>query len=152
MNALESKVVWRDGMAFDAHLDGFEFKIDADEQFGGRKLGPKPKGLLLTSLIGCTAMDVIAILGKMRVAPKSFEVTSAGTLVDEHPKKFERITLIYKFEGTELPEKKLRRAVSLSEERYCGVRATLVPAVEITSEIWVNGAKLDDAPAPSAAS
>ena len=92
MDAVESKVVWRDGMAFDAHLEGFEFIIDADEQFGGQGLGPKPKGLTLTSLIGCTGMDVIAILKKMRVEVEGFEVSSVGTLADEHPKKFERIT------------------------------------------------------------
>ena len=145
MDAVESKVVWRDGMAFDAHLEGFQFTIDADEQFGGQGLGPKPKGLTLTSLIGCTGMDVIAILKKMRVAVDGFEVRSVGTLADEHPKKFERITLRYSFQGADLPLKKLRRAVSLSEERYCGVRATLVVAVEITSEIWVNGERVADA-------
>ena len=136
---MESKVVWTDGMAFEAQLEGSSFSIDADEKFGGRGLGPKPKGLLLTSLAGCTAMDVIAILKKMRVAVDHFEVTADGVLAEEHPKKFESIVITYRFEGEDLPIGKLQRAVQLSEERYCGVSATLAPAVELSSEIFVNG-------------
>lgn len=136
---LDSKVIWKDGMAFEAHLDGHTFTIDADEQFGGRGLGPKPKGLTLTSLAGCTAMDVISILGKMRVTVSNFEVSVAANLAEEHPKKFTSIVITYRFEGEELPLNKLQRAVLLSEERYCGVTATLAPAVTLSSEIFVNG-------------
>ena len=141
--ALESKVVWKDGMAFEAHIEGFQFMIDADEQFGGRGLGPKPKGLTLTSLAGCTSMDVVSILTKMRVELDGFSVEAVGTLVDEHPKKFDRITLRYNFEGKDLPLKKIERAVFLSEDRYCGVSATLTPTVEVVSEIWVNGERIE---------
>ena len=148
---MQSTVVWTDGMAFDVELEGFHFAIDADAEFGGRGLGPKPKGLLLSSLIGCTAMDVIAILGKMRVVPATFEVSADSVLTDDHPKKFQTITLRYSFTGDDLPPNKVRRAVSLSEERYCGVRATLAPVVEIGHEIWVNGAPLaDEAPQEAA--
>ncbi len=136
---MDSKVVWRDGMAFEAHIEGFQFTLDADPAFGGRGLGPKPKGLTLTSLCGCTAMDVISILGKMRIQPESFEVSAEGELAQAHPKKFDRIVLHYRFQGPELPVAKLVRAVKLSEERYCGVSATLTPAVELTSMVWVNG-------------
>lgn len=141
---LQSTVVWKDGLAFDAELEGFHLTIDADEEFGGRNLGPRPKGLLLTSLIGCTAMDVIAILGKMRVEVDSFQVSSDGELADEHPKKFESVVVRYEFTGADLPERKLRRAVALSEQRYCGVRATLEPVVDMRHEIWVNGAQLSE--------
>ena len=136
---MESKVVWRDGMAFDAHLDGSSFVIDASEEFGGRGLGPKPKVLLLTALVGCTALDVISILAKMRVEVGSFEVSAAGELADEHPKKFERIRVTYHVEGEDVDVKKLIRAVDLSNERYCGVSATLKPSVEIVNEILLNG-------------
>ncbi|HUH01317.1 MAG TPA: OsmC family protein [Kofleriaceae bacterium] len=141
---LQSKVTWTDGMAFDTELEGFHFTIDADAEFGGRGLGPRPKGLLLSALLGCTAMDVISILGKMRITVDGFEVSATGTLDDEMPKAYRSIVLRYDFRGTDLPENKLRRAVQLSEERYCGVRATLVPAVDIGNEIWVNGELLGD--------
>jgi putative redox protein len=130
-------------MAFDAHLEGFTFTIDSDSKFGGRGLGPKPKGLTLASLAGCTAMDVIAILTKMRVAPKGFEVTADARLAEDHPKKFEEITLIYRFEGEELPLNRLFRAIQLSEERYCGVTATLRPAVTLRAEVYVNGERVE---------
>lgn len=137
--SLSSSVSWRDGMTFDAELDGFKFAIDADPKFGGREAGPKPKGLTLTSLAGCTAMDVISMLGKMRLEPSRFDVQASGELTDEHPKRFSTITVRYIFEGEDLDEGKLRKAVSLSEQRYCGVFATLRGNVEFETVIELNG-------------
>lgn len=136
---MQSKVVWRDGLAFDAHLDGHTFIIDADATVGGRDQGPKPKGLTVTSLVGCTGMDVISILTKMRVKPDSFEVIGDAVLTGQHPKRFTEITVRYVFTGQDLPLDRLRKAVRLSEDRYCGVSATLKPVVDLRSEIYVNG-------------
>lgn len=138
----EASVAWRGGMAFDAAIDGFRLSLDAAEEFGGTNQGPRPKNLLLAAVAGCTAMDVIAILDKMRVAAVGLEVSARGTLSAEHPKKFEHIVTTYRFAGDDLPLSKLRRAVQLSEERYCGVRATLEPAVRFETEIFVNDAPL----------
>ena len=138
---MESKVTWKDGMAFDAELDGHHFTIDATDKVGGRDLGPRPKGLTVTSLIGCTGMDVISILNKMKQPVKSFDVTGQAVMAEEHPVSFKKINVIYRAEG-EIEEAKLKRAVQLSEERYCGVSETLRPAVELTSEIWLNGTQL----------
>jgi putative redox protein len=87
---------------------------------------------------------VVAILRKMRVSIADLQVAAEGELTDEHPKRYERVVVRYEFWGDELPAHKLRRAVQLSEERYCGVRATLQPVVDITNEIWVNGEPLRD--------
>ena len=140
---MEAKVIWNDGMSFTAKLDGFDIIIDADENVGGENLGPRPKGLTLISLAGCTGMDVISILKKMRVNVDSFEVSTKASLTEEHPKRFKTITLIYEFKGTDIPLDKVKKAVSLSEERYCGVSATLKPKVEITNEIRINGKTTD---------
>ena len=137
--SLSSSVSWRDGMTFDAELDGFKFAIDADPKFGGKGAGPKPKGLTLTSLAGCTAMDVVSILRKMKVEPSRFDVQASGDLTDEHPKRFSRIVVRYTFEGEGMDEGKIRKAVSLSEERYCGVFATLRGNVELETVIEING-------------
>ncbi len=126
-------------MAFKAELDGHSFMVDADAQFGGQNLGPKPKGLLLTALAGCTGMDVVAILKKMRVQPSLFEVDVQGDLADGHPKKFVSIVTEYRFEGEDLPVDKLKKAVSLSEERYCGISATLAGNVPMQSRVLLNG-------------
>ncbi len=138
----KSKVTFKDGMAFEAELDGFHFDIDADPKFGGRGLGPKPKGLLLTSLVGCTGMDVVAILRKMRLEPTKVDVTADGDLTEDHPKRFSQIRVRYEIEGEDMPAKKVTRAVRLSEENYCGVRASLAAEIEVVSEIILNGEKL----------
>lgn len=136
---MEGKVIWNDGMSFTGKLDGFDIVIDADEKVGGKNLGPRPKGLTLLSLAGCTGMDVISILKKMRVEVDSFEVSTKAELTEEHPKKFRTITIIYDVKGKDVPADKVKKAVSLSEERYCGVSATLKPAVEINNKIILNG-------------
>ena len=138
-----AKVVWQKGMAFEAHLDGFQFFIDADVEVGGENKGPKPKGLTMISLAGCTGMDVISILKKMRVNVDHFAVTTDSEIADDHPMKFDKIVIKYMLEGKDLPPDKVKKAVSLSEERYCGVTATLQPQVKITNEIFINGEKLD---------
>ena len=140
---MDSRVVWKGGMAFEAEVEGFKLMIDASSQHGGQGLGPKPKTLTLTSLSGCTAMDVISILTKMRVKPDVFDVQSYAVLREEHPKIFTHVKIVYRFEGTDLPIKKLLRAVELSEDRYCGVSAMLKESSEVTSEVWLNGEKLD---------
>lgn len=136
---MRGKVVWKDGMTFEANLNSFKFLIDADEKVGGKNLGPQPKGLTLISLAGCTGMDVISILKKMRVNVESFEVLTEAKLAEEHPKKYTDIKVIYKFTGGNIPHDKVKKAISLSEERYCGVSATLKESVNISSEIDING-------------
>jgi len=140
---MKASVTWQEGMAFKAHLDGFDFLIDASEKVGGRNLGPRPKGLTLVSLAGCTGMDVISILGKMRVEVDRFSVDIDARLVEDHPRKFSSITITYVLEGKDIPADKVRKAVSLSENRYCGVSASLKPAVSIGSEIEINGERID---------
>ncbi len=136
---MKTNVVWKDGMAFDAHLDGFTFTIDSHEAFGGRNLGPMPKGLTLVSLAGCTAMDVISILQKMRVKVDSFEVAIDAKMAKDHPKKFLEVVIKYIFTGKDLPLEKIKTAIILSLETYCGVSATLASTVKISYQIIING-------------
>jgi putative redox protein len=130
-------VQWSQNMAFKANVYGHEFMLDLDEQAGGTNLGPKPKPLLLVALGGCTAMDIISILKKMKIEPAYFNVRVEGDLTEEHPKHFKKITVIYEFKGEGLPMDKLQRAVELSQDRYCGVSETLKKSVEIVSEIRI---------------
>jgi putative redox protein len=135
---MEANIQWKNDMAFEATLDGFNFMIDADDEFGGQGLGPKPKGLTLVSLAGCTAMDVISILKKKRVVVDSFRVSTEAVLTDEHPKKFQEILIKYIFKGQDIPLEKVERAISLSLEKYCGVSATLKSSVQISYQILIN--------------
>ena len=140
---MKSKVTWQEGMSFEAELDGFRIMIDADKSVGGLDKGPKPKGLTLVSLAGCTGMDVISILKKMKVDVKGFEIETEAALAAEHPKTFTEITIRYLFRGKDLPHEKLKKAITLSQEKYCGVSATLAQTVRIKTEILVNGQKIE---------
>ena len=88
--------------------------------------------LLATSLGACTAMDVASILVKMRQPLEAFSVEVSGERAEDHPKRFLSLEVVYHLKG-DLDERKVERAISLSEERYCSVEATLRPAVPITS-------------------
>ncbi len=130
-------VEWIENMAFKTVVNGHEFVIDAVEKVGGEDRGPRPKPLMMASLAGCTGMDVISILKKMRVEPDYFNVVVEGELTEEHPKHFYKMHVIYEFKGENLPMEKLKKAISLSEDRYCGVSATYKQAMELTSEIRI---------------
>jgi putative redox protein len=94
--------------------------------------GVTPMELLATSLGACTAMDVASILVKMRQPLEAFRVEVAGERAEDHPKRFLSLEVVYYLKG-DLDERKVERAISLSEERYCSVEATLRPSVPITS-------------------
>ena len=130
-------VSWMDKMAFETEINGHRIVMDATETVGGENKGPRPKPFMLAALGGCTAMDVISILKKMRVEVEDFKVHVSGNLTEEHPKHFYQMHVVYEFKGKNLPMDKLETAVNLSEERYCGVSANYRKAMEITSEIVV---------------
>ncbi len=136
----EVKVSWLENMAFEADVNGHKIILDAAEEVGGENRGPRPKPFLLTALAGCTGMDVVSILKKMRVDLEGFNVVVEGELTEEHPKQFYKMNVIYEFTGTDLPLEKLQKAVSLSEERYCGVSAMFKKAIELSSEIRIKEA------------
>lgn len=128
----------RDGLAFDAELNGHSIKLDAAAAVGGTDYGPTPKPLLLTSLAGCTGMDVASILAKMQMPYDSFTVEVDGDLSEEHPKVYTAIRLRYVFTGAELDEAKINKAVKLSQEKYCGVSAMLKQITELSYEVLLN--------------
>lgn len=135
---MKSRVDLKEDMHFIGKLDGFDIPIDADEEFGGKNKGPKPKGLVLTALAGCTAMDVISILRKMRVEPQEFYVEVEGELEENHPKTFKKIIISYYLKGGKVTNEKAERAVELSLENYCGVSVTLAKSVKIDYKIFID--------------
>ncbi len=137
MSQQEIKIDWLGKMAFKAGVNGHEIILDAVPGVGGENRGPRPKPLAMIALAGCTGMDVVSILRKMKVEPDSFSVKVVGDLTEEHPMRYTAMHVIYEFRGKELPMEKLEKAVSLSEERYCGISATYKKAMAITSEIRI---------------
>ena len=126
---------WKGDMEFETELNGHKLTVDASPEVGGHDKGPRPKILMLTALAGCTGMDVISILKKMKVELEGFNVYVDGTLTEEHPKHYEAMNIIYEFKGENLPEDKLKKAIELSQDKYCGVSALYKKAINLTYEI-----------------
>ena len=130
-------VKWAGNMAFESELYGHKLIMDADAESGGENKGTRPKVLQLAALGGCSGMDVVSILSKMRVEVEDFEMIIEGNTKDEHPKYYENIHIVYKFKGRDLPMDKLEKAVAMSQDKYCGVAALYKLAIPVTSEIRV---------------
>ncbi len=127
-------VEWQKNMHFVSIVNGIPVSFDADEASGGENIGPRPKPILLATLGGCTGMDIVSILKKMQVEIEFFNVKVESVSEDEHPKRYTEMHLIYEVKAKNLTIEKLEKAINLSMEKYCSVKATLAPAVKITSE------------------
>jgi len=127
---------WIEGMAFETEISGHKLIMDADNSVGGEDRGPRPKPLLLASLIGCTGMDVVSILKKMQQNQTYFKIRVEAEMTEEHPKTYTKMTVVYEFKKSDnLDKQKVEKAVSLSQERYCGVNALLKKAIPLDYEI-----------------
>ncbi|MBN2279052.1 MAG: OsmC family protein [Candidatus Marinimicrobia bacterium] len=111
--------------------------MDSSNQFGGSEAATKPMEMLLMSLGGCTGMDVISLLKKMKVDYHDFRIEINGDRGEEYPKPFIRIELDFYFKGTDLESKrdKIEKAVFLSRDKYCGVSAMLSKTAEMVYHI-----------------
>ena len=130
-------VNWLKDMAFETEINGHKIIIDADETVGGNNLGPRPKPFMLLALAGCTGIDVVLILKKMKVKFEDFDISVEGELTEEMPKQYKNMHIVYKIKGKNIPYEKVKRAVDLSEEKYCGVSALYKKAIELSSEIKI---------------
>jgi putative redox protein len=129
----DAKVVWKDELAFDGiGGSGFTVSLDTLAEEGGGS-GFSPMELLLVSLAGCTAMDVISILKKKRQNVTGFEVRAHGLRADDHPKVFTDITLEYVVRGHNVDPKAVERAIELSETKYCSVNGMLSKVAKVTT-------------------
>ena len=116
--------VWKEKMAFESQLGNHVVRMDTTPELGDDS-GASPKQLLLAGLAGCTGMDVVSLLKKMRVPFANFEMDIEADLTEEHPIVFSEIRLKYIFWGENLDKAKVEKAVNLSKDRYCGVSAML---------------------------
>lgn len=131
---MNAKVTWQEGLLFEGSVDlAPVFKVDGNPPVDGLKQGASPMQLLAISLVGCTAMDVISILQKMRQDVTGFEVTFDGARAEEHPKIFTHIKVEYIIHGRDIEPDKVEKAISLSAERYCSVQGMLQKAATIES-------------------
>ena len=130
-------VTWSDNMKFETVVDGHKIVVDAAKEVGGNDEGPRPKTFMMVALAGCTGMDVVSILKKMKVDFTYFNLKIEADIRDDHPKKYEAMKVIYEFKGNNLEYDKLEKAVNLSVEKYCGVSANYRDAMQMSFEIKI---------------
>ena len=128
-------VNWVEGMSFEVEVGGYKIMIDSEPESGGIHKGPKPKPLMMVALAGCTGMDVVALLRKMRVDFEAINITVEGDLAEEHPRKFNKMHVIFEIKGKNLDLTKIEKALALSKDKYCGVSASYKDIMELTYEI-----------------
>ncbi|HCZ05719.1 MAG TPA: osmotically inducible protein C [Thermotogae bacterium] len=132
------KLSWLGGMRFYSRTpSGHDVFLDSSPKVGGTDTAARPMEHLLIALMGCTGMDVVSILEKMRVDGYTFDLVCEYERAEDHPKVYTKINLKYVFKGENLPKDKLEKAVKLSQEKYCSVSAMLKKAVDLTYEIVV---------------
>ncbi len=119
----------QEGLRFGADVDGRTMRLDS----GAGAVAASPMQAVLAALGGCTGMDVISVLRKMRQNVTSYEVLLHAERADEHPKVFTAIEIVHRITGVDLNPALIERAIELSETRYCSVHAMLAPAVKLTS-------------------
>jgi len=109
-------------MAFESNNpSGHTVRIDAGEESGGSGAGLRPKALMLSGLAGCSGLDVASLIKKMKLEVDDFKIETIANLTDEHPKYYDSVVVEYHFTGANLNEDKLKKAVDLSVDKYCGV-------------------------------
>ena len=113
--------VYQGGMAFKADVKGHDVIIDLAEASGGNNLGSSPKILMLVSLAGCTGVDVVDILNKMRVRFSDLSINVHAHLTETDPKIYDDVTVTYSIKVDKKDQGKVQKAVTLSQDKYCGV-------------------------------
>lgn len=129
---MKSRANWEGGLAFSAKGDsGHEVLMDASKSAGGENSGPSPMELLLHGIAGCTGIDIVNTLKKMKADVEDFKIEVEGNRAEDYPKKYTSINVHFIIEGSGLTEKNVSRAINLSLDKYCSASNSL--SAEITS-------------------
>lgn len=135
---MDAKVIWKQRMSFEAiGPSKFTLPLGTSQESGGDNDGFRPLELLLIGLAGCTGMDVISILQKKQEQVSAFEIKVHGERANDHPRVFTKIDIEYIVKGKNIDPAAVKRAVDLSEEKYCSVEAMLKKAAQIQSRITI---------------
>lgn len=117
---MKTTTTWKGAHQFQSEHDGNSIAVDGD-----KVNGHGPKALLLSGLAGCSGIDVVDILEKMRVEFSDFSMETEAEQTEDHPKVFTEVTITYQIKTAPENEDKVRKAIELSLDKYCGVAAML---------------------------
>lgn len=127
---------WKKNMQFESdNPSGHTLMMYDASADNGNVKGFGPKALMLSSLAGCSGLDVDSLLSKMRAEVTDFNIVVTGELTEEHPKFYDKVKVDYHFYGSDLKEDKITKAVNLSVDRYCGVMEMFRQFAKVTTEI-----------------
>ncbi|MBE3597245.1 MAG: OsmC family protein [Hydrogenibacillus sp.] len=140
---MDVQLKWEGKMAFTGigGTSGHSVAIDAAPDVGGENRGARPMELLLNGLGGCTGIDIVSILNRMRLSFGTFEIDIHAERAEDHPKRFTHIHLHYRLTGDHLPPDKVRRAIRLSMDKYCSAAASL--NADLTASFEINGTRYE---------
>ncbi len=138
----KSTLRWLENLTFDSEVNGFHLILDHDLEQGSSNLGPRPKPLLLSALSGCSGMDVVSILKKMKYSDYRYRIEIEADKADSHPQIYHTIRMTHVLDSEEIKPDKLIHAVELSRDKYCSVMAMLSQAAQITVKIILNGMEI----------
>lgn len=129
----EARITFVDGLQFvGVGSSGHAVVMDGDFEVGGRNTGTRPMELLLIGLGGCSGMDVISMLEKKKQHVTGFKIDVKGEKAEGYPKKFTDIKIDFIIRGRNINEEAVKKAVELSMEKYCSVKATLEGSAKIS--------------------
>lgn len=126
---------WKGKMHFESSANGHIIHIDKLPAHGGEDTGPRPKQLMLSAISGCTGMEIVSILEKMRLKIDELEIGVAGEITDGQPKMYKSVHMIFNIKSINSDKAKIERAINLAVEKYCGVVAMFRQFAIVTSEI-----------------
>jgi putative redox protein len=130
---------WKENMQLESdNPSGISLTMDAGEESGGEGKGYRPKALMLSSLAGCSGLDVVSLLKKMHAEVAEFRIDITAELTDDHPKFYNKVKVDYHFSDTELQPKKIQKAVNLSVTKYCGVMEMFRQFAKVEIEIFLH--------------
>lgn len=138
---MKARIKWVEDVMFVGETDsGHSLVIDGPPEHGGRNLGVRPMELILQGLGGCTAFDVMHILGKARQPVTDCVLEIEAERAETDPKVFTKIHIHFVVSGQGLSEKHVERAIQLSAEKYCSASIMLGKSVDITHDYEIREA------------
>lgn len=132
-------LVWQSGLRFSAE-PGSGHSLTIDSVVRPCHAGPGPMEMVIMGIAGCTAMDVVSLLERLRQPLSGLEVEIVGDRAENHPKRLTAISITYRVRGRGLDREKVERAVELSHSTYCSVLASLREDCKVTASIEVSEA------------
>jgi putative redox protein len=130
---------WQGKRLFESdNPSGHTILMDIAKENGGNSVGLRPKAMMLSSLAGCSGLDVVSLLEKMKIDVDDFKMEVEGELTEEHPKYYHKVSLEYHFYGSNLNEAKITKAVNLSVDKYCGVMEMFRQFAKVNTSIHIH--------------